>query len=661
MGYIGRDNRLTTFTKQSITANGTLTDFTLEQGVGDSSSILVSVGGVVQQPDVAYSATGKTLSFTSAPGIGTPVWVVYLGKELHSTFAIPVSSNADSQTGVGDGTTTPLTLSHSVTNPQSIIVTLNGVAQEPTTDFTVSGTTLTFTTAPDATSDIMIYFLELETADDYIHDGSVTTSSFAASDTMPAWNGSALTNLTAGNLVGNLGAFDGSNLTNVPYPIIKSTVDPTINENPGNGLGTLFLNHTTGNMWALTNATADQNVWTNVGSGTGHVENTNPSEANNPGPFTWNDLASYQVIFAGATDPDSGGTVTHYKVDTITPDTYLSVSVEEVAAGQPHTFVVADVPSNQNVTFRVRAKDNDGGYSSGITVSATLVDIVYTIATGGIVPAGQIAADDDDYKYHIFQNPVVNQFSVSQVGTDNSIEYLIIAGGGGGSARFAGGSGAGGYLTGNTNIGVGNYTIDVGAGGSPAPNAPQSYGDGGVGGNSSAFGITTYGGGISGHAGRPQGLQGGSGGGSSKGSITGFIAGGVATPAGQGHDGGDALAGGYGGGGGGGGAGAQGGNTGPNNTPGGAGGSGLSSNITGTPTYRAGGGGGSAYYTHPGAGPGGNGGGGRGAGGTGEGLGGGVSGDQHTGSGGGGGNYVTATSAGGAGGSGLVIVRYKYK
>ena len=244
MGYIGRDNRVVSFTKQSFTANGVLTSFTLDYGVGDSSGILVSVGGVVQQPDVAYTTSGTTLTFTAAPGIGTPVWVVYLGKELFSEKAT-VYSDSDSQIGTGNGTTTPLTLSHSVTNPQSIIVTLNGVAQEPTTDFTVSGTTLTFTTAPAATSDIMVYFLELETADDYIHDGSITTASFAASDTMPAWNGSALTNLTTGNLTGTLPALDGSALTNVPYPIIKSSVDPTVNENPGNGLGTLFLNHTT--------------------------------------------------------------------------------------------------------------------------------------------------------------------------------------------------------------------------------------------------------------------------------------------------------------------------------------------------------------------------------------------------------------------------------
>ena len=679
MGYIGRDNRLTTFTKQSITANGTLTDFTLEQGVGDSSSILVSVGGIVQQPDVAYSATGKTLSFTSAPGIGTTVWVVYLGKELHSTYNISVSANADSQIGVGNGTTTPFTLSHSVTNPQSIIVTLNGVAQEPTTDFTVSGTTLTFTTAPAATSDIMVYFLELETADDYIHDGSITTASFAASDTMPAWNGSALTNLTAGNLTGTLPALDGSALTDVPYPIIKSSVDPTVNENPGNGLGTLFLNHTTGNMWALTNATTDQNVWTNVGSGTGHVENTNPTEANNPGPFTWNESTSEQVIFAGATDPDSGGTVTHYKVDNITPDTYLSVSVEEVAAGQPHTFVVSDVPSNQNVTFRVRAKDNDGGYSSGITVSATLLDMVYTVATStNSTNANGVTVGD--YKVHTFVGN--GTFTVSQIGTDANIDYLVVAGGGAGGNSIGGGGGAGGLrnsFNNETSGGGGSsetaitgtvqaYQIDVGAGG-----AATSVGDDSKIIPASGSTITSDGGGDGGDYDNGSGGAGGSGGGGN-----GSGGGGAAT-ANQGYAGGLAPLGHSERSSGGGGAGAVGGQNQGNTSPGGVGGAGVQSNIDGNNHYWAGGGGGANYNYGGGNGGIGGGGGGSirvtpGAAGTGGGSAknsgasgtvapgsDGGAGGANTGGGGGGGVLGDPVGVGGQGGSGVVIVRYKFQ
>ena len=47
----------------------------------------------------------------------------------------------------GDGSTVALTITNGH-NVNSLIVTENGVVQRPTTDYTVSGTTLTFTSAP---------------------------------------------------------------------------------------------------------------------------------------------------------------------------------------------------------------------------------------------------------------------------------------------------------------------------------------------------------------------------------------------------------------------------------------------------------------------------------------------------------------------------------
>ncbi len=193
MGYIGRDNSVSTFTKQSITADGG-TSFTLNQGVGDSSSILVSIGGIVQQPDVAYTASGTALTFTSAPTNAYPIWVVYLGKELTVSSETGVDE-VDTQAGVGNGSATPITLDNSVSSVNDIIVTLNGIAQKPSTDYTVSGTTLTFTTAPSSAMNILVYYLSLSGAANTPANGSVSTASqFVSSGTWPAWNGSNLIN-----------------------------------------------------------------------------------------------------------------------------------------------------------------------------------------------------------------------------------------------------------------------------------------------------------------------------------------------------------------------------------------------------------------------------------------------------------------------------------
>ena len=65
------------------------------------------------------------------------------------------------QTGTGDGSdVTPIaTLSYTVPTSASIMVTLDGVTQVPDTDYTASGTTLTFTTAPVNLVKILVYFL----------------------------------------------------------------------------------------------------------------------------------------------------------------------------------------------------------------------------------------------------------------------------------------------------------------------------------------------------------------------------------------------------------------------------------------------------------------------------------------------------------------------
>jgi len=51
---------------------------------------------------------------------------------------------------VGDGTTTAFTMAQSETSADSIAVFVGGVYQTPTTNYSVTGTTITFTSAPPA-------------------------------------------------------------------------------------------------------------------------------------------------------------------------------------------------------------------------------------------------------------------------------------------------------------------------------------------------------------------------------------------------------------------------------------------------------------------------------------------------------------------------------
>ena len=238
MAYIGKSPETGTFEKQDLTADGSTTTFTLNYTVGSSSAILVSVSGVLQEPETAYNIAsgGTTIVFSSAPETGEDIFVIFLGiafdagtllgtgaitsqtattesaaadlfltyddsasalrkitntnltktldlsgqtelaevaadddllllfdtsasvikKIQKSNIATTISVNANL---TGDGSTTAFTLGTSGRTQNNILVTVNGVVFHPSDDYTLSGTTLTFTTPPSASAEIRVRYL----------------------------------------------------------------------------------------------------------------------------------------------------------------------------------------------------------------------------------------------------------------------------------------------------------------------------------------------------------------------------------------------------------------------------------------------------------------------------------------------------------------------
>ena len=193
MAYLGRSPSYGAFEKQVLTADSSTTSFALNYTVGSTSSILVSVAGVVQEPEVAYNLTsgGTQIVFSGAPTSGDTVFVIYLGISTDVgtissgalTSLTELATRADSndlffvydtsattlkkiqtsnivkasvtRSATGDGSTTGFTVT-SGTSVDNVLVFLNGVAQKPTTDYTISSTTLTFGTAPGSGEAIVI-------------------------------------------------------------------------------------------------------------------------------------------------------------------------------------------------------------------------------------------------------------------------------------------------------------------------------------------------------------------------------------------------------------------------------------------------------------------------------------------------------------------------
>ena len=101
MAYIGREPIHGKFERQSLTADGSTTTFTLNYSIGSTASILVNVAGVVQEPGVAYTLGngGTQIVFSAAPAATDNVYLVFLG--VTADVAVIDSGSITNQTELG--------------------------------------------------------------------------------------------------------------------------------------------------------------------------------------------------------------------------------------------------------------------------------------------------------------------------------------------------------------------------------------------------------------------------------------------------------------------------------------------------------------------------------------------------------------------------------
>jgi hypothetical protein len=375
------------------------------------------------------------------------------------------------------------------------------------------------------------------------------------------------------------------------------------------------------------------------------------------GTITDAQRSSYTLSTAAAT-ANFGGL--SYSIQSGSLPGGLSLNSSTAAITGTATAVITET----TYTFTVRAASTlSASTYQERTFSITVQEpAAYVTATGGTVTTS------GDYKIHAFTGP--GTFSVSSAGNtagSNSIEYLVVAGGGSGGGDRGAGGGAGGLrhnfpspAIAGFPVSVTGYPITVGGGGGGV--GDNQHGNDG---SSSTFSSVTSAGG--GGAGSSVGGSGGNNGGSGGGGANSGGAGSGNTPPvspSQGNPGGTnsaPLPANQAGGGGGGGHSATGGNGGPSTGGNGGDGTQFPSGFTasyGSPTgYFAGGGGGSRDSRSggtPGSG----------------GLGGGTSGsptpgskssDSPNNSGGGSGGGSVDGAGSGNGGSGIVIIRYRYQ
>lgn len=578
-----------------FTATANQTAFTISSDITASSNTQVYIDGVYQAKS-NYTTSGSIVTFSTGVPLGSEVEVVHF---------IAVYSKIYTDTFTGDGSTVAYTTSKDVSDENETQVYIDGVYQSKD-NYTTSGTTITFSTAPpNGTAIEVVHFDAAEytslASNQFTGTGSQTDFTLTQEvneDSSFVFIQGVYQEKSTYSISGTTLTFTTAPLSGYTIEVITSGVVANVTSSPVNSVNGLTGDVTVsgGTDWQATPKTAD---FTAV-AGEGYFVNT----------------TSAAITVTLPSSPSAG--------DEVTIVDY------------------AGTADTNNIT--ITSSDNINGSSADVLIDYDRggVSMVYVDATQGWVAYN-----------------AANETNTAFAKEPLEVNYLIVAGGGAGGAD-GGGGGAGGLRTsyGSTSGGGAsaetaptlaintNYTVTVGAGGSGVLNSHPSNN-----GSNSVFNTTTStGGGYGGNAlsNGQAASSGGSGGGGSRGPSN---TGGAAGTSNQGYAGGNGTytASNYGTGGGGG-ASAVGGNG--SGSVAGDGGDGLSVSITGSSVNYAGGGGGSNFATATAYGSGGSGGGGNGGNANGSQT----SGTANTGGGGGGSGGSTQTS--GSGGSGVVILRY---
>ena len=160
-------------TVDNFTGDGTTTAFTLTVTPTSINQTVVNYNGTFQLR-AAYTVSGTTLTFSEAPVSGALIEVTTTLGAISGAGAFVTRS----YTGNGTQSTFSVTSGSTVS---SVIVTENGLVQIPTTDYTISGGTLTFVTAPANGISIQIRELAIAVATPSGIIWSITSSNITMS------------------------------------------------------------------------------------------------------------------------------------------------------------------------------------------------------------------------------------------------------------------------------------------------------------------------------------------------------------------------------------------------------------------------------------------------------------------------------------------------
>ena len=306
-----------------------------------------------------------------------------------------------------NGTATTFTLSKEVANANDIAVFVGNVRQEPTTAYTVNGTTLDFGSGNAPANGLNMYVLHIAgTLESSVipADGTITSAKIA-----PGVIGSGIT-------------------VNSNNPTFTSNKSP---------VGHIWINSTSGATYILTDATTNTNVWANV-DGSGSISKF----------YTIN----YLLVGGGASGGSTGGGGAGGMIEsTLTGETGVTYTITVGAGGS--------------------ASGGGGGSGSNGANggNSTMTSVATTVLGGGYGGGGNRAGGSGGSGGGGGADSVAQSGGAGTSGQGNAGGNSVangagtaFAGGGGGGKGAVGANGSGSSTAGSGGAGATSTIITVG-------------------------------------------------------------------------------------------------------------------------------------------------------------------------------------------------------
>lgn len=156
-------------------SDGILNQYQLSEQISGSTDVFVFVNGINQIPSINYSISSSTLNLSGVPSSGSKIEVRRLYDNKASVTISTGSANVEYFAGNGLSSSFALSSSTLVLHEYDVLLSIDGLIQKPTSDYTIVGSNLSFTTPPPNNTEIEVRYLNPIST---IVSGSITINNY---------------------------------------------------------------------------------------------------------------------------------------------------------------------------------------------------------------------------------------------------------------------------------------------------------------------------------------------------------------------------------------------------------------------------------------------------------------------------------------------------